>query len=112
MKGTEKHTKIRIEDKKKFNAHHRYSIWTTNAAKEHLLTINFQKGPIKENGVNGIHHEDLIAIVIDRLESFQESEYACEANEMAIKYLDETLSVLRQRTDEREERGVEGTSEI
>lgn len=29
--------------------------------------VKFQKGPIKENGVNGCHQEGLIAIVIDRL---------------------------------------------
>jgi hypothetical protein len=33
--------------------------------------ILFQNGPITEAGVNGLTHEALIAILIDRLEGFQ-----------------------------------------
>jgi hypothetical protein len=34
-------------------------------------TILFQNGPIAEAGVNGVTHEVLLAVLIDRLEAFQ-----------------------------------------
>jgi hypothetical protein len=115
MRGSEDYTKIITIDEKEFNANYIYEVIACNQESpvpEVLTTIRFQKGPIKENGVNGIHHEDLIAIVIDRLESFQESEYSCRENVIAITKLDEALHSLRRRTNERKDRGVEGTSEI
>ncbi len=73
--------------------------------------VSFQNGPIKENGVNGCHQEDLIAIVIDRLQHFQKGEYACRENAVALTKLEEALMWLRKRTQDREDRGVEGTSQ-
>ena len=49
-------------------------------------TISFQNGPIGEVGVNGITNEALLAILIDRLEGFQSSKYACEENETALTH--------------------------
>lgn len=111
MQGTEKYTKIVTVDKKEFNAHHLYQVQMVDGDIP-ICQVNFQKGPIKEYGPNGIHHEDLIAIVIDRLESFQESEYSCRENALAITKLEEALHWLRHRTNKREKRGVEGTSII
>lgn len=75
-----------------------------------LGVVHFQNGPIKENGVNGCHQEDLIAIVIDRLQHFQKGDFACRDNEMAIVKLEEALMWLNKRTSNRIARGVEGTS--
>lgn len=75
-----------------------------------FTNIGFQKGPIKENGVNGIQNEDLISIVIDRLQGFQSGEYSCHENACAITKLEEAIMWLRKRTQDREDRGVEGTS--
>jgi len=72
--------------------------------------IDFQEGPIKECGVNGACNEDLIAMVICRLEHFQNSPYSSRDNAMAITKLEEALLWLRKRTIGRENRGVEGTS--
>ena len=44
---------------------------------EVLTEIHFQEGPIKECGVNGVMNEDLIAMVITRLEHFQKTQFAC-----------------------------------
>ena len=74
-------------------------------------TVNFQNGPIGENGVNGCHHEDLIAIVIDRLRSFQAGDFRCRENALALTKLEEALHWLNHRTNERMKRGVEGKSE-
>ena len=73
-----------------------------------LAEIHMQEGPIKENGVNGCHNEDLIAIVLTRLEAFQTS-VKCRENECAITKLEEALMWLRKRPLGREERGVEDT---
>jgi len=73
------------------------------------LEVRFQNGPIKEKGVNGCHHEDLIAIVIDRLQHFQAGEYSCRENALAITKLEEALLWLNKRTQDRINRGVEGT---
>lgn len=75
----------------------------------HLL---FQQGPIKELGVNGITHEALLAILIDRLEGFQNGPYASHHNEAALAYLRRAMSALNARTTERTKRGVEGTSAV
>ena len=72
--------------------------------------VYFQNGPVKENGVNGCHNEDLIAIVIDRLQGFQKGEFACRENAVAITKLEEALMWLRKRTQDRIDRGVEGSS--
>ena len=46
-------------------------------------TICFQNGPIKEAGVNGLTHEALVAVVIDRLRSFQGGPFSCRENAIA-----------------------------
>lgn len=72
-------------------------------------TVLFQNGPIKEVGVNGVTHEVLLAILIDRLEGHQRSQYACRENAIALTKLQEALHWLHHRTRNRESRGVEGT---
>lgn len=77
-----------------------------------LCDIHFQEGPIKECGVNGVCNEDLINMVIDRLEHFQNSDFKCRENALAITALEEALLWLRKRTMGREQRGVEGTHTV
>ena len=101
------------------NHHYRISGFTTKppsrvdfpAAKQPDRTADviFQNGPIKEVGVNRVTNEDLLAIVIDRMRGFQSGDYACNDNYMALTKLEESLMWLRNRTNEREARGVEGT---
>ncbi len=74
-----------------------------------VVPLLFQNGPIKEVGVNGITHEALLAILIDRLRSFQAGPYANRANAIALTHGEEMLMWLQQRTRERIKRGVEGT---
>lgn len=74
-----------------------------------VLQILFQNGPIKENRVNGITGEALIAIEIDRLRSFQKGPYSCRENAIALTHFEEGLMWLQRRTTERIKRGVEGT---
>jgi hypothetical protein len=73
--------------------------------------INFQNGSIKEVGVNGLTPEVLIAIVMDRLASFQKGAFACVENEHAYHHLDQAFGWLASRTRRRVDAGVEGTLE-
>jgi hypothetical protein len=73
------------------------------------IQILFQNGPINEKGVNGITQEVLLAIVADRLRSFQAGPYACRENALALTKIEEAQHWLRQRTIARMRRGVEGT---
>lgn len=108
---TSKYTKVEVEETFQFNAPHHYVVKKANAdaTGDALCDIHFQEGPIKECGVNGVCNEDLINMVIDRLEHFQNSEFRCRENALAITALEEALLWLRKRTMGREQRGVEGT---
>ena len=112
--GSKKYTQVTATDEKEFNANHFFVVTTTDPSKPTAILgqVQFQKGPIKEVGVNGVTNEDLIAMVIDRLQSFQESEYKCREDAVAITKLEEALMWLRKRTQDREDRGVEGTHKI
>lgn len=72
-------------------------------------TILFQNGPINEVGVNGVTHEALLAVVADRLRSFQSGPFACRENALALTKIEEAQHWLQQRTIRRMRAGVEGT---
>jgi len=114
---TNKYTEIYHEPTEsiQFNAPHHFIVTEKtdiNTVSKTLAEINFQKGAIKEHGVNGVHNEDLIAMVICRLEAFQKSEFNCKENACAITKLEEAQMWLRKRTIGRENRGVEGTHQV
>lgn len=90
------------------NASHLYQIAGPPGAMMGKLTINFQNGPIAEVGINGITQEVLLAIVIDRLRSFQSGAFRCAENQAALMHATEALAQLHSRTAERIKRGVEG----
>lgn len=99
-------------------AHHHYRITgfdtVGNLAWPHVAnlsqtTVLFQNGPIGEVGVNGVTHEALLAIVADRLRSFQAGPFASKANACALTHIEEAMHWLHQRTLDRMRRGVEGT---
>lgn len=71
-------------------------------------TILFQNGPIGDVGVNGLTQEVLLAIVADRLRSFQAGPFACRENALALTKIEEAQHWLQQRTLTRMRRGVEG----
>jgi hypothetical protein len=75
------------------------------------MIVLFQNGPIKESGVNGITQEALLAIVIDRLRSFQAGPFSCRENAIALTHCEEALMWLQRRTVARIRRGVEGTNQ-
>ena len=109
--GSQNFTKVMIIDEPGHgNACHEYRIETMNAPTAIVGQISFQNGPVKEFGVNGCHQEDLLAIVLDRLESFQAGEWRCRENAIAITKIEEAMHWLNHRTAARIARGVEGTN--
>ena len=84
----------------------------TFAISERFGRIKFQKGPIKEVGINGCTIEDLLAIVIHRLQGFQSGLFACRENALALTKIQEALHWLNHRTADRLSRGVEGTNKL
>ena len=89
-------------------ANHEYAInW---AGMQNPVRISFQNGPIKENGVNGISNEALLAILIDRMEGFQSGQFACHDNQMALDHMQSARLWLAKRTMDRVARGVEGSN--
>ena len=94
-------------------ANHVYAIqWTDKRGPQLGMSLHFQNGSIKEVGVNGVTHEALLAILIDRLEGFQSGPYACPANRDALACLRNAQQSLLSRTRERAARGVEGTMAV
>lgn len=104
---TTKYTKVFHEDELNFNAPHHFVVVDKDG--NTVGKVDFQEGPILEAGINGVMNEDLITMVICRLESFNNSDFRCRENSMAITKLEEALLWLRKRTMGREQRGVEGT---
>ena len=115
---TTKYTKVLQEKEYSYNAPHYFEVVrkrdenTKFDQTDLLAQIHFQEGPIKECGVNGVCNEDLLVMVILRLQGFQESEFKCRENACAITKLEEALLWLRKRTMGRENRGVEGTHTV
>lgn len=97
-------------------ANHHYMVttpeWTRapdGSGAHGVWDINFQSGPINEVGVNGMTQEVLLAIVADRLRSFQAGPFACRENALALTKIEEATHWLQQRTLRRMRAGVEGT---
>lgn len=107
---------IEVCDEPAFGAHHLYRVSACDAIGDlvggqgRLARIEFQKGPIKEAGVNGCNEMDLLAIVSHRLQCFQDTEFACQENEQALEGVKVAMAALHSRTKSRMARGVEGTS--
>jgi hypothetical protein len=113
--STNKNTEVFHEEieEMKYKAPHYFAVLKKACGDKTIIaTIKFQEGPIGECGVNGVMNEDLIAMVISRLQYFQKTDYCCKENAMAITKLEEAMLWMGLRTRERESRGVEGTNKI
>lgn len=75
------------------------------------INIKFQCGPAGEVGRNGCDIEDVVDVLIDRLDGFQRGPHACKENEGALGALDIAKRWLSVRTARRMMEGIEGTSE-
>lgn len=98
----------------KLPQHMQESIFGSSDGDDHVVLgayVNFQKGPVKEAGINGISDEALLAVLIDRAQGFAKGPYKCRENDEALYHLNKALEWKQARTAKRIERGVEGTME-
>lgn len=77
------------------------------------IYIKWQNGPLVVDGVrqfpNGAFVEGVISAAIGRLRFYNEGQFRCRENSLAITHLEEALHWCNARTADREARGVEGT---
>lgn len=79
------------------------------------LNITWQQGPLgrPEDGTriepNGAFVETVIAAAVKRIQFYQDSKFNCRENAIALTHLETALLWLNKRTQDREERKVEGT---
>ena len=74
------------------------------------IEITWQNGPVQDaGGRNGAFIEDLLSICVARLEFYQDGEFRCRENALAITKIEEAVHWLEHRTRDRQARGVEGT---
>lgn len=107
---------LRAED----NAHHKYVIdvekpaLTSDQVTEVVerCELNFQNGGLAEVGPNGITEQALLAVVLDRLRSFNDGPYRSRENSVAITKIEEALMWMQKRADDRARRGVEGVRAV
>jgi hypothetical protein len=76
-----------------------------------LADLDFQARPLSDAEKVDLTNEALLAVVLDRLRSFQEGEFKCRENALAITKLEEAMHWIESRAKDRRSRGVEGTYE-
>lgn len=104
-----------LDDPGAGGANHHYMMtlpdWTRapdGSGAKGVWDINFQNGPVAEAGINGVTQEALLAIVADRLRSFQAGPFSCRENAVALTHIETAMLWLYKRTLDRMSRGVEG----
>lgn len=80
------------------------------------LAIAWQDGPLgrgeERQEPNGAFVETVIKAALGRLQFYQQTEFACDENAQAMAHLNNALGHLERRSQQREDRGVEGTHEV
>jgi hypothetical protein len=80
------------------------------------LSIDWQNGPLgrgeDRKEPNGAFVETVIDAARQRIEFYQDSQFRCRENAIAITKLEEALLWLNKRTADREKRNVEGEHKI
>jgi hypothetical protein len=79
------------------------------------IGISWQNGPLgrgeDRKEPNGAFVEEVVEAAIGRLAFYQSSKFSCRENAVALTHLETALLWLQKRTQDREERQVEGTHE-
>lgn len=82
------------------------------------LHINWQNGPLvnpktgERMEPSGAFVETVLDAVLKRLQHYNETQFRCRENSLAITHIEEAIHWLDSRTRNREARGVEGTHQI
>ena len=73
-----------------------------------IQELHFQDGVVSEMDRNGIQNEEVLEVLIDRM-NWLNAQSFCRENSLAITKLEEALLWLNKRTADRVNRNVEGT---
>jgi len=87
---------------------HRYAIGNRDVG---FQAFDFQRGPIKEVGINGVQNEHLLAVLIHRT-TILNARFPCDENLLAIRHMKQAINALQARTANRQARGVEGENKL
>ena len=89
-----------------------YAVYSADRSAGHgeSLNIQFQHGPVSENGTNGVQNEEVLELLAMRLRALNKA-FPCRENSIAITHIETALLWLRERTRVRVEQGVEGKNE-
>lgn len=97
-----------LDEKGPGGACHSYAVVRKDIAKP-IAVIQLQKGPrTAKDSINGVLDSDLLEIIKDRLQAFQDGPFACDENEEALKHIECALQALNKRVLDRYERNVLG----
>ncbi len=73
------------------------------------FTIAWQRGPLNEAGRNGAFLIEVLEACEHQLAYYQDSQFACEENAVALSHLNGAIAMLRSRRDRRATEGTLGT---
>lgn len=77
-----------------------------------LLFLQFQEGPLGENNLNGVGIGTILQICLRFLAQCQGGPFPSRETAVAITKIEEALQWLKQRENDREQRGVLGYNKI
>ncbi len=77
--------------------------------KSEFISIKFQNGLPPDVGINGVRAEDVIDVLIAKLEAYQHGNLACKENEQALDSLQIARDALVRRRQRRQLQGVYNT---
>ena len=91
---------------------HRYEAYNQEDKNAFQIIQFIEKEPDGSGGfrtvTDGTTNEELLSILIDRLQKMQEK-VPCRENAISLTNLEQALMWLEKRTKDRQKRGVEGT---
>ncbi len=96
------------DEKGSGGAHHRYMLSHGDGA----TVLRFQNGALSETLPNGVTDMQLLAVLIHRLQCFQEGPFRSRENACALTHLQEAMMWQHQRTMNRMRKGIEGRSVV
>jgi hypothetical protein len=76
------------------------------------IGINWQRGPLNEEGRNGAFVIEVLEAVRSQIQYFQDSKFACEENATALSHIDLALTALNCRRNRRQTQNILGTHAI
>jgi hypothetical protein len=110
--GLNESLEIVADEADKSGASHGYTIDIVGPQRRHQVArIQYQQGPRnEETSTPGVTEAAMLAILIDRLKSFQSGPYPCRENAIILTKLEECMMWTKERAHERARRGVLGSN--